>query len=302
MKIKSIHLKDFKRFKDLTISDLPESAKLIVLVGPNGCGKSSVFDAIYAFAHKNYLAPGDQWRDYYGKESIQDTDSVQSGGGLDKRTNVEFHEASPTAPEEWKRVVYPRSAYRHVSSFDQKQLPRLPAVLTEHRFSRFSQDDKAANNNYIRLISKGLQDAFEKENPETTIGQFRRNVIGEIADGLQTIFPDLVLNSLGNPLESAGTFRFDKGVSQGFFYENLSGGEKAAFDLILDLVVKRTEFNNTVYCIDEPEAHMSTRLQKDLLTCLYGLIPENCQLWIATHSIGMTRLVVSEIGNGKREC
>ncbi len=100
------------------------------------------------------------------------------------------------------------------------------------------------------------------------------------------MFPELILNSLGVPL---GTFEFDKGVSKGFRYENLSSGEKAAFDLILDLVVKKRIFDNTVYCIDEPEAHMSTRLQGDLLASLYELIPPNCQLWIATHSIGMMR-------------
>ena len=42
MKIKSIKLKDFKRFTDLTIEGLPETAKLVVMIGPNGCGKSSV--------------------------------------------------------------------------------------------------------------------------------------------------------------------------------------------------------------------------------------------------------------------
>ena len=46
MKIKSIHLKDFKRFTDLTIEGLPETAKLVVMIGSNGCGKSSVFDAL----------------------------------------------------------------------------------------------------------------------------------------------------------------------------------------------------------------------------------------------------------------
>ena len=46
MKIKSIKLKDFKRFTDLTIEGLPETAKLVVMIGPNGCGKSSVFDAL----------------------------------------------------------------------------------------------------------------------------------------------------------------------------------------------------------------------------------------------------------------
>ena len=42
MKIKEIKLNKFKRFTDLTITDIPDSAKLVILVGPNGCGKTSV--------------------------------------------------------------------------------------------------------------------------------------------------------------------------------------------------------------------------------------------------------------------
>ena len=46
MKIKQIKIDKFKRFTDLTIKNIPESAKLIVLVGPNGSGKTSIFEAI----------------------------------------------------------------------------------------------------------------------------------------------------------------------------------------------------------------------------------------------------------------
>jgi hypothetical protein len=96
------------------------------------------------------------------------------------------------------------------------------------------------------------------------------------------------LNSLGNPL-SEGTFRFDKGESRAFLYKNLSGGEKAAFDLLLDILIKRREFNDTVFFIDEPEAHMSPALQGALLDELLKAVPDNSQLWLATHSIGMMR-------------
>ena len=289
MKIRKIKLNNFKRFTNLTITGIPETTKLVVLIGPNGCGKSSVFDAIYVLAMRNYVSPGNQWQAYYVKEENQGAPIIQTDQRMTQLIDVQFHENNPTTQEMWRKVVYPRTAYRNVASFNIQQLHQIPSVLEENRFYRFSEDDRAANDNYVRLVSKGLQDAFEKESPETTIKKFRANVIGEVADGLKTMFPELVLNSLRNPLTSVGTFRFDKGDSKGFPYENLSGGEKAAFDLILDLVVKRDTFNDTVYCIDEPEAHMSTRLQKNLLACLYNLIPDNCQLWIATHSIGMIR-------------
>ena len=45
MRIKKIRLKNYKRFTELTIADLPATARLVVLVGPNGTGKSSVLDS-----------------------------------------------------------------------------------------------------------------------------------------------------------------------------------------------------------------------------------------------------------------
>ena len=53
--------------------------------------------------------------------------------------------------------------------------------------------------------------------------------------------------------------------------------------------MKAHDFKDTVYCIDEPEAHLSTRLQADLLQELVHNLPTDCQLWLATHSIGMMR-------------
>jgi hypothetical protein len=55
------------------------------------------------------------------------------------------------------------------------------------------------------------------------------------------------------------------------------------------VIVKRVAYDDTVYCLDEPEAHMHTRLQALFLRELLSLIPQNSQLWIATHSIGMMR-------------
>src|SRR5262249_11571824 len=52
---------------------------------------------------------------------------------------------------------------------------------------------------------------------------------------------------------------------------------------------KSRDYNKTIFCIDEPELHMNTRLQGALLGELYRLTGDDSQLWISAHSIGMMR-------------
>ncbi|MEA2051959.1 MAG: AAA family ATPase [Euryarchaeota archaeon] len=104
---------------------------------------------------------------------------------------------------------------------------------------------------------------------------------------MTNVFEDLLLNKVGDPLED-GAFHFEKGSSKSFHYKNLSGGEKSAFDLLLDLIIKLQYYNDTVFLIDEPESHMHTRLQGKLVKELYNLTPNNSQLWLTTHSLGVT--------------
>ena len=49
MKLKSVTAKEFRRFKDLKIHNLSADAHLIVLLGPNGCGKSALFDVFQKY-------------------------------------------------------------------------------------------------------------------------------------------------------------------------------------------------------------------------------------------------------------
>ena len=169
-----------------------------------------------------------------------------------------------------------------------QRLQRSGPILDEQQTRRLIDNDATVSRNYSRLAADAFQEIFEEADPDETIGDFRHRIIAKARESFNFIFPDLKLDSLSNPLVD-GTFRFTKGDSKGFEFKNLSGGEKAAFDLILDLVVRQREYNNTIFCIDEPESHMNARLQAELLQVLYHLIPENCQLILATHSIGMMR-------------
>lgn len=282
MKISQIRLTNFKRFTETTVTDIPVTARLVFLVGPNGCGKSSLIDAAQMW-YRHHWAHSGTWDDTYHRKQIPG-----AVGTWNDVVDVTFHDPQPTTEEQRRKAIYARSAYRNDPEFQLESLSRVPPAIQELRIGRLIDNDQAVNLNYRRLVSQGFEDVYEHAQPELTIGEFREQSIGEIRDAMHRLFPDLTLNSLGNPL-SAGTFRFDKGDSKAFLYKNLSGGEKAAFDLVLDILIKRKEFDDTVFFIDEPEAHMSPALQSVLLDELFKAVPANSQLWLATHSIGMMR-------------
>ena len=279
MRFKSATIKDFKRFTDLTVQGIPATARLIMLAGPNGSGKSSLFDALSSW-HKLFTH-GNSWNDdYHLKVYSQKTPEWNQ-----EQITVTFHHAKPNDPQEKKKLIYTRSAFRNDPEFQTEQLQRVPDPLDESRVNRMIDNDVAIRGNYQRLVGQ-LFEIFDAEPMMTT--DFTESLINPIRDPVSRLFPELILNSLANPMED-GTFRFTKKASKGFHYKNLSGGEKAVFDLILDLVVARRAYDNTLFCIDEPEAHMNARVQAELLSVFYDLIPENCQLMLATHSIGMMR-------------
>ena len=277
MKIDSIHLQNFKRFTDLKIQNIPPTAKLVVLLGPNGCGKSSVFDALHDKSYEYRRLGHSGNADYYSKIPTQSRRSDQ--------IDIKFHNSVQSDIE---KAIYVRTAYRNDPVIDVESIQRMPSAIRETRFSSMIENDAAATSNYQRLASNALERAFNREDREKSLGDFQDETLGEIQEAMNRLFPDLMLNSLGNPL-SDRSFTFDKGISTSFLYKNLSGGEKSAFDLLFDIFVKRVEYDDTVFCIDEPEAHMNPRLQGDLLEELFRLMNDKSQLWIATHAIGMMR-------------
>lgn len=278
MRISRIQLSAFRRFSDLQIADIPQTARLVVMAGPNGCGKSSLFDALSLWYQVNAGYGWENAKDYYEKP-------IGSSMNLTQRVIVEVHDGKNPST---RGAFCFRSAYRNEPEFNLQNLAKMGSAIDALRFRRMIEGDAAVSENYKRLASQAIEDVFAKEPATTTIGEYREKLIAEIRDAIRRLFPDLELNTIGNPLVDP-TFRFNKGSAKEFDYRNLSSGEKAAFDLILDISVKKAQFADTIYCIDEPETHMNARLQGALLSELYRIIPERAQLWIATHSIGMMR-------------
>ena len=286
MNIKHIHLQNYKRFTDLRIEELPASARLVVLIGPNGSGKSSLFDA---FLFKGQNVP--QIRnasidDYYLKKA--DQSERQRSDNVWNRIAVSFHGSEPQGAE-WHSVFNIRSPYRNEPDLRVQGISSLPSATSQPRFSRIIDDDQAVLDNYQRLAWQRLKDLDSDAPDNTTFGTYRATAIAELQSAVSLLFPDLALRDFSGVTTGSRGFRFAKGTVSDFPYKNLSGGEKGAFDLLLDMFVKRSEYGEAIYCIDEPEAHVAVAVQGRLLEALLALLPQNAQMWIATHSVGFVR-------------
>jgi len=296
MHITKLELKNFKRFTDLTLdlSALPQPPKLVLLIGANGSGKSSVFDAFEALsvAVRNETADVKSDTRYYGKSS---SERFNVRCEFDDGLVIPLHNARfvnrPSGSLQRDKVFYGRSALRQVPQLDRKGIGSdLDFSKDPDRPRRFIHAEKRFENDISQVTLRILKEVFSGDRFDSET--LRAKYIEPLNASLARIFGEasettIALTQLTPALDNqAADVRFRKGAAE-FHYDLLSNGEKQIVNLVLNFFVRREHFNDTIYFLDELDLHLHTKLQRALLReIVEHWLPENCQLWTASHSLG----------------
>jgi predicted ATPase len=288
MRLQEIRLLKFKRFDDLTINLGPTSAKIVAMVGPNGCGKSSVFDAFEQIL-QNHVGANTSISAWYYSKSWFDPSSPSET--YEKNQAIKLKAVDGRTTFEAKSF-HVRTAYRFTPTLNVGAIQSKGDIVTDPGRPGFTSNlDQRLQSNYERLHGRLIGEFYHGEK---TGADIRAELIGEINRRLEKVL-DIRISSLGNVVAGKGQLYFEKDGSKDFPFENLSSGEKEVIDMLIDLEIKRHAFDDTVYAIDEPELHLNTAIQRRLLIELVDLIPDTCQLWIATHSVGFLRALQEDL-------
>ena len=290
MNIEALHLKNFKRFSELRIdlSALDAPPKLLLLIGANGSGKSSIFDAF------EYLSgPAKGLRDYYLDYFKKQTDADMSvdctlGGGV-RVQRINNKQVSASAGWDGSSAFYGRSSFRTVPELSGQTRAPIDLTADEDRPQRFIEQDTRFATDVSQITENILHEVWgEPFDSDTMRARFTDPINEALERVFSASFPTgLRLRKLipalsGKPPD----IRFQKGGSD-VHYDLLSSGEKEVFNIILNLFIRREHFPNAIYFIDELDVHLHTSLQYSLVReIVERWIPENSQLWTASHSLG----------------
>jgi AAA15 family ATPase/GTPase len=295
MKIKRVRFSNgYKRFHDLTIDLGAEPKRIVALVGPNGCGKSSVLDGMlfHASARSALGVSGQKDHRYHSMRSAPSFDFQNVTIDFVEGTYSEIHSAKAQTGRQGTMFSF-RSPYRYNFSLNVHETRAISHIRdNQYGASTASDVDAKMEENYRRL---NIKYSRYRDDNNLRPSDATEKIIGDLNISIGKCL-DLKIENIGNIEENRGTIFFSKSDQpQPFEFNVLSSGEKEVVDILLDLYLRQEDYYDTIFLLDEPELHINTSIQGPLLREIDRLVGPNCQIWITTHSIGFLRVLQREL-------
>ena len=185
MKLKQVELTNFRRFTKLTVQNIPETTRLVMLAGPNGCGKSSFFDALSIWYQKRSRKHYKWDVNYHVKQSKQKNLISQNNSDS---IIVDFHEGNLTDQIDIKKSFYVRSAYRNEPVLDKNKYSD-EKLLDRKNNSPMIHNDQTTSRNHGKLIGNSIEELFNDQvDGNKTRDAMLNDLIGPIRDKFHMLF------------------------------------------------------------------------------------------------------------------
>lgn len=297
MKIKKIQLSDFRGIKTLSL-DLCDPGgdplDLVVLAGPNGCGKTSILEACLIALGYGALPEGKEKFEYNLHEKETDFRIqllVQNDAGGDDRVdyskNTRSHQESNI--ENNTQLELSKSGIEYFSSWrEPKLVGSLP--VTAGKPGKRPKPDKEnrlwiLKQNLINLTAHSAVRQYERQSLFSFI-EPTESVFEKINNAWRLFYPRknqrFTAESVSVDWEKGfDLFLKDEVGDFKISVDKLSSGEIEVLTMLGWLAIRKSPLD--ILFIDEPELHLHQSWHRVILQALRKVLP-NTQIICATHS------------------
>ena len=283
MKIKNLHIKEFKGLRDISINfeknDKP--LDLVVLVGSNGSGKTRVLESILDYFQKivNHIENENVAGVFF---ETDEQNCLNQGYNSNMLYLILNNYNDENIVERGRKVVeenlkvFPKIIYVPTETNFQKVEIASPMLVREYKFLNIV-DTGLIKDVPSYIATKIIEMANDQE--DTPMQEIRTAVFKEINEIFEILDLDIKISGISKNAKSIPIFTNSSGDK--FDINELSSGEKQLF--LRTLAIKMLNPENSIILIDEPELSLHPKWQQRIVD-VYRKIGKNNQIIIATHS------------------
>ena len=283
MKIKNLHIKEFKGLRDISINfeknDKP--LDLVVLAGSNGSGKTRILESILDYFQKivNYIENENVAGVFF---ETDEQNCLNQGYDSNMLYLILNYYNDENNVERGRKVVeenlkvFPKIIYVPTETNFQKVEIASPMLVREYKFLNIV-DTELIKDVPSYIATKIIEMANDQE--DTPMQEIRTAVFKEINEIFEILDLDIKISGISKNAKSIPIFTNSSGDK--FDINELSSGEKQLF--LRTLAIRMLNPENSIILIDEPELSLHPKWQQRIVD-VYRKIGKNNQIIIATHS------------------